>query len=61
MRLISLKILDTYMFDRMKLHDVAVTPDGRRLLGVGTLLQSEDGLQPSKSRAEKRILGLSIF
>jgi len=41
----------------MKLHDVAVTPDGRRLLGVGTLLESSDGFLPSKSRAEKRIIG----
>lgn len=45
----------------MKLHDVAATPDGRRLLGVGTLLESCDGLQPSKSRAEKRIIGELTF
>lgn len=41
----------------MKIHDVAVTPDGNRLLGVGPLLSSPSGLQPSKSRGEKRIIG----
>jgi hypothetical protein len=39
------------------MHDVAVTPDGERLIGVGTLLSSSDGLQPSRCRAEKRIIG----
>ncbi|KAJ7461797.1 WD40 repeat-like protein [Mycena galericulata] len=48
-------ILDQYDFGQMKLHDVAVTPDGMRLLGVGPLLQSPSGLQPSKSPAEKRL------
>ncbi|KAJ7104489.1 WD40 repeat-like protein [Mycena belliarum] len=48
-------ILDQYNFGRMKLHDVAVTPDGTRLLGVGPLLESPTGLQPSKSPAEKRL------
>ncbi|KAJ6612693.1 hypothetical protein B0H10DRAFT_2278752 [Mycena sp. CBHHK59/15] len=51
-----LQILDQYDFGRMKLHDVAVTPDGTRLLGVGPLLESPTGRQPSKSRAEKRLV-----
>jgi hypothetical protein len=51
------QILDQYDFGPMKLHDVAVTPDGTRLLGVGPLLQSPTGLQPSKSRGEKRLVG----
>jgi len=41
----------------MKLHDVAVTPDCSRLIGVGPLLESPTGLRPSKSRAEKRLVG----
>ncbi|KAF7360499.1 Catabolite degradation [Mycena venus] len=49
-------ILDQYDFGPMKLHDVAVTPDGTRLLGVGPLLQSPTGLHPSKSPAEKRLV-----
>ncbi|KAE9392118.1 WD40 repeat-like protein [Gymnopus androsaceus JB14] len=49
------KVLGTYNFGSIKLQDVAVTPDGTRLLGVGPLLQSPDGLLPSKSRAEKRL------
>ncbi|KAJ7691790.1 hypothetical protein B0H17DRAFT_1062666 [Mycena rosella] len=48
-------ILDQYEFGRMKLHDVAVTPDGTRLLGVGPLLESPTGRHPSKSPAEKRL------
>ncbi|KAH9073045.1 hypothetical protein EDB83DRAFT_2313141 [Lactarius deliciosus] len=50
------KVLDTYHFDRLMIHDVSVTQDGQRLLGVGTLLSSGDGLQPSRCRAEKRII-----
>lgn len=38
------------------MHDVAVTQDNLRMLCVGTLNASSDGLQPSKSRAEKQIL-----
>ncbi|KAJ7906089.1 hypothetical protein B0H13DRAFT_2194387, partial [Mycena leptocephala] len=49
-------ILDQYDFGRMKLHDVAVTPDGTRLLGVGPLLESPTGLHPSKSPGEKRFV-----
>jgi hypothetical protein len=50
-------VLDSYHVDRLVIHDVAVTPDGERLIGVGTLLSSSDGLQPSRCRAEKRIIG----
>ncbi|CAA7264399.1 unnamed protein product [Cyclocybe aegerita] len=50
------KVLDQYEFGNMKLHDVAITPDSVRLLGVGPLLRSPTGLQPSKSRVEKRII-----
>lgn len=49
-------MLDTYHFDRLTIHDVTVTPDGQRLLGVGTLQSSLDGLQPSKCQAEKQII-----
>jgi WD repeat-containing protein 26 len=47
----------TYMFDNMDLHDVAVTPDEQRLLGVGTLTSSPSGLNPRMSKEEKRIVG----
>ncbi|KAG6888956.1 hypothetical protein C0992_006949 [Termitomyces sp. T32_za158] len=50
------KILDQYDFGHVRLHDVAVTPDSLRLIGVGPLLESPDGLQPSKSRVEKRLV-----
>ncbi|KIK57402.1 hypothetical protein GYMLUDRAFT_46278 [Collybiopsis luxurians FD-317 M1] len=49
------KELGKYDFGTMKLQDVAVTPDGVRLLGVGPLLKSPDGLEPSRSRVEKRL------
>ncbi|KDR80328.1 hypothetical protein GALMADRAFT_242702 [Galerina marginata CBS 339.88] len=50
------KVLDQYDFGNMKLHDVAITPDSLRILGVGPLLRSPSGLQPSKSRVEKRLV-----
>ena len=40
----------------MSLHDVAVTSDSERLFTVGTMVQSSNGLQPSKSRNEKQII-----
>jgi hypothetical protein len=52
-----LQVLDTYHFDRVFIHDVAITPDLQRLLGVGPILHSPKGLQPSKSRVEKQLLG----
>ncbi|KAF5368873.1 hypothetical protein D9758_002838 [Tetrapyrgos nigripes] len=39
-------VLGTYNFGNMKLQDVAVTPDRVRLLGVGPLLASPNGLRP---------------
>lgn len=54
---LNIKVLDQYHFGRMKLHDVAVTPDSLRLVGVGPLLESPTGLQPKKSRPEKRLVG----
>ncbi|KAF5391042.1 hypothetical protein D9757_003978 [Collybiopsis confluens] len=52
--------LGTYNFLGMKLADVAVTPDGVRLLGVGPLSQSPDGLYPSRSKAENRLRVLNM-
>ncbi|KAH9060585.1 WD40 repeat-like protein [Lactarius vividus] len=50
------RVLDTYYFERLAVHDVCITPDGQRLLGFGTLLSSGAGLKPSKCRAEKQII-----
>ncbi|KAF8648232.1 hypothetical protein AX16_006314 [Volvariella volvacea WC 439] len=50
------EVLDTYDLGKMKLHDVAITSDSVRLLGVGPLLESPTGLQPSKCKAEKRLV-----
>ncbi|KAI6129596.1 WD40-repeat-containing domain protein, partial [Pisolithus croceorrhizus] len=50
------KVLDKYSFNRVLIHDFAVTPDSRRLLCVGPILSSPEGLQPSKSRVEKQLL-----
>lgn len=47
----------TYVFDNMDLHNVAVTPDEQRLLGVGALISSPNGLHPRMSKEEKRIVG----
>lgn len=69
----------THKFDRLLLHDVAVTPDEQRyglfidliihsllmnhdsFLAVATLEKSAHGLVPSKSRHEKRIIGITTF
>ncbi|KAH9478462.1 putative WD repeat-containing protein [Psilocybe cubensis] len=53
-------VLDQYEFANMKLLDVAITPDATRLVGVGPLLQSPEGLQPSKSRVEKRLVVYNV-
>ncbi|KAI8972801.1 WD40 repeat-like protein [Trametes punicea] len=53
-------VLATYHFDRMILHDVAVTQDGVRMVCVGTLTASADGYHPSKCRAEKQIIAYNM-
>ncbi|KAI9441246.1 WD40 repeat-like protein [Lactarius indigo] len=45
--------LDTYYFERLKIQEVCVTPDGQRLIGHGVSTASRDGLRPNKCRAEK--------
>ncbi|PPQ66008.1 hypothetical protein CVT24_011952 [Panaeolus cyanescens] len=55
------KVLDQYQFTNVKLHDVAVTPDSIRLIGVGPLMKSPSGLKPSKSRAEKRLVVFNML
>ncbi|KAI0301607.1 hypothetical protein B0F90DRAFT_1817073 [Multifurca ochricompacta] len=50
------RVLDTYHFERLAIHDVCITPDGQRLVGFGTLVSSGAGLKPSKCRAEKQII-----
>ncbi|KAJ7598512.1 hypothetical protein C8J56DRAFT_168138 [Mycena floridula] len=54
------KVLLQYRFDKMKLQDVAVTPDGHRLLAVGSLSESPNGLRPSKGRKENILFVLNI-
>ncbi|KAJ7640774.1 hypothetical protein DFH06DRAFT_1477707 [Mycena polygramma] len=49
-------VLDQYDFGRIKLHAIAVTADGIRLLGVGPLLRSPTGLYPAKAPAETRLV-----
>lgn len=44
----------------MQIHDVAITPDCARMLCVGSLVASEEGLQPDKSRSEKQIVGMFV-
>ncbi|KAG9016041.1 hypothetical protein FRB90_003765 [Tulasnella sp. 427] len=43
-------------FERLDIHDVAVTPDEQMMILVATLQSSKDNLKPSKSKAEKRII-----
>jgi hypothetical protein len=54
-------VRETIELDRLDMRDVAVTPDEERMLGVAILLSTKSGLQPSLSKAEKRIVGASIY
>ena len=58
---LPMQMLQAFTFDRMILHDVAITNDQQRMLCVATLTASPDGLKPSMSREEKQIIGTSIF
>ncbi|KZV92657.1 WD40 repeat-like protein [Exidia glandulosa HHB12029] len=50
------RVLDSHPFERLHLHDVAITPGGERLFAVATLESSKDGYKPAKARAEKRLV-----
>ncbi|KZV65333.1 WD40 repeat-like protein [Peniophora sp. CONT] len=54
------KQVDTFYFDRLKIHGASVTPDGLRILGVGKLLSTHEGLKPSTCRDEKQIISYNI-
>ncbi|OJA19671.1 hypothetical protein AZE42_02823 [Rhizopogon vesiculosus] len=55
------RVLDSYHFGRIQLRNVAVTPDGQRLLGVGPLLAAPNGLHLRCSGGvEKRIIVFNI-
>ncbi|KAF8599392.1 WD40 repeat-like protein [Ceratobasidium sp. AG-I] len=49
-------VMDDHYLPRLQVWDVAVTPDGVRVVAVASLLSSVDNLKPMKSRNEKRIL-----
>ncbi|KAG8685982.1 hypothetical protein FRC08_012796 [Ceratobasidium sp. 394] len=48
--------IDSHTLPRIQIWDTAIMSDGVRVVAVGTLLKSVDNLQPTKSRAEKRLL-----
>lgn len=52
-------VIDTFEFERMVLHDVAIMqdPHWQYLLCIATLAASPDGLKPSMSREERQIVG----
>jgi WD40 repeat protein len=55
------RVLESYHFGGIQLHNVAVTPDGQRLLGVGPLLAAPNGMHPSRTtRVEKCIVVFNI-
>ena len=49
-------VINQYPFERLRLHDIAITKDGERFLAVATLEHSRDGYKPVKARSEKRIV-----
>ncbi|KAG9043620.1 hypothetical protein FS837_009319 [Tulasnella sp. UAMH 9824] len=50
------KIKADHTFERLDIHDVALTQDEQRMILVATLQSSKDNLKPSRSKAEKRII-----
>ncbi|CAE6460249.1 unnamed protein product, partial [Rhizoctonia solani] len=50
------RVLYTHSLDRIHIWDTAIMADEVRVLAVGTLTESMDRLQPTQSRAEKRLL-----
>lgn len=58
---LSGKIIDTFHFEKMIIHDVAVTNDQTRMVCVATLTASPTGLRPSMSRDEKQIIGKAFL
>lgn len=55
------EVVACHNIPRLSLHDVGMTPDRQRILAVGTLTESPDGLQPHQARREKRIVGMICF
>ncbi|KAG8913886.1 hypothetical protein FRC00_001337 [Tulasnella sp. 408] len=53
---VLVKIKADHIFERLDIHDVAVTQDEQRMILVATLHSLKDDLKPSKSKAEKRII-----
>jgi hypothetical protein len=50
-------MLETHTLPRIQIWDTVIMADEVRVVAVGDLLKSVDNLQPTKSRAEKRLLG----
>ncbi|GJE95705.1 WD40 repeat domain-containing protein [Phanerochaete sordida] len=50
------KVLGQYYFGPMIIHDMTATTDSRRMMCVGVLTSSSNGLRPKKSRAESQII-----
>ncbi|KAF8599355.1 WD40 repeat-like protein [Ceratobasidium sp. AG-I] len=50
------QVIENHKLDRIQIWDTAVMADEVRILVVGALLRTTDHLQPTKSRAEKRLL-----
>ncbi|KAF8623367.1 hypothetical protein AX17_007445 [Amanita inopinata Kibby_2008] len=53
-------VLDKYWFGPVKIHDVAVTPDGLYLVAAVTVLGSHHTSMPRKSQLEKRLVVYNI-
>ncbi|KZV92647.1 hypothetical protein EXIGLDRAFT_836264 [Exidia glandulosa HHB12029] len=50
------EVQDRHVLEHMRLHSVAITRDGARLLIAATLEQSRNGYKPANARPEKRIV-----
>lgn len=49
-------ILTTYAFERLRLFDIAISPDGDFLFAVAALVETADRHTPAKARRQRRIV-----
>lgn len=49
--------METYDLNSIKLHDVCVTPDSKRFVGVGIFLDYKIGSKQDSYQKDKQLIG----
>ncbi|CAE6426142.1 unnamed protein product [Rhizoctonia solani] len=55
------RVLHTHILDRIQIWDTVIMADEVRVLAVGLLTESMDRLQPTRSRAQKRLMVYNLL